>query len=264
MILYYYFVLISIIGIIILFVNKYTIRYLNKKKLLKKALHKINNLSFESLPVNDLEEIKNSEITNKINAKFDFSVQERDKLYSFLKKADNFFSQKNYLEAEKLYLKVLSYDHLNKDALQKISKVYLLLEQYSKSIFFLDKFFKYHPKNLVTVLDYALANFHTKRYLVSVNYFSNAITLDPKNHSRYADLGNVFFILENYEDSIKCYEEAVKLSSRNIEYYKTIAKAYRKNNDLKNSKLWYEKILSFSPYESSVQKEIEKLKDMGV
>lgn len=264
MILYYSLILTSLLGTIFLFVNKYTLRYLNKKKLLKDALNKINDLSFESLAKNDLEEIKTSEINPKINNSFDFSVQEKDKLYNFLKKADNFFSQKNYIEAEKLYLKVLSYDHLNKDALQKISKVYLLLEQYSKSIFFLDKFFKYHPKNLSTVTDYALANFHTKRYLVSVNYFSNAITLDPKNHSRYAELGNVFFILENYEDSIKCYEEAVKLSTRNIDYYKTIAKAYRMNNDLKNSKLWYEKILSFSPYESSVQKEIEKLNNMGV
>ncbi len=214
-----------------------------------KEVNKVNKAD----RVNDTKSTKESlESLNRIG-----------EISKLLKRAEVLIGQKEYKNAEKIIIQALSYDETHKKSLELISQIYLSLEQYTKAIFFLENFFKYHKENVSTCNNYALAHFYIKDFTTTISYYSKAIALEPNNPIRYENLGKIFLALENFEDASKCYIEASKLDIKNIEYYKIIADCLKKETNYLEAKKWYEKILEFSPYEKETLKNLEDFKKIG-
>lgn len=257
---------------IILVVRKIVSQHASQKKQLKIALQKAEESN--SLSQSFDTEIKPSPSKEKITSpeqdKTETSSSQQEKkeqvekeVKRLIKQADIHVSQKDWIDAEKFLIQALAYDEKDKEALKRIAEVYLTLESYSRSIFFLDQYFDYHGVCPTTASHYALAHFYSKDFNTAITYFSKAIDIEPENDVRYANLGEVFITLENYEDAVKCYTEALKIAPRNIEYHRSITDALRLSNSFTDAKQWYQKILTLSPYDGEAQKQLEKLEALG-
>ena len=292
---YYSLITISIIGMVYIIIRNIYLSYKQERENIKQALQKTQaslsltknfscytkpneTKSKKSTPIKPTQNKKNTPITNKKSNKNDTSaaasttkktkesVEHLNRLAEIsrlTKRAEVLIAQKQYKEAKKFMIQALSYDETHKKSLETIAQIYLSLEQYSKAIFFLDNFFKYHKETASTCNNYALAHFYTKDFPTTISYYSKAIALEPDNAVRYENLGKVFLALENYEDASKCYIEASKLDAKNIEYHKIIATCLKKSTKYEEAKHWYEKILEFSPYDKETLNALENLKKLG-
>ncbi|HID91972.1 TPA: hypothetical protein EYG96_00355 [Candidatus Gracilibacteria bacterium] len=274
---YYTLITASLCIAIYIITKKIFIAYKTEKESIKQALQKTQkSLSLRqnfTLKKDDkkydaiVKNIKTTNIPENITSQATKesldSLNRIGEISKLTQRAEVLIGQKQYKEAEKIMIQALSYDETHKKSLEIISQIYLSLEQYSKAIFFLENFFKYHKENVATCNNYALAHFYTKDFPTTISYYSKAIALEPDNAIRYENLGKIFIALENYEDASKCYIEASKLDIKNIEYHKIIADCLRKETNYVEAKKRYEKILEFSPYEKTTLQALEDLKKLG-
>ncbi len=276
LIFYYTLITISLCAVLYIVVRNIVVSYKKEKESIKKALEIANerlslNEQFTSAQKSSEENIKTfnkndaiirKDVSSETKKSVD-SLSRISEISRLIKRAEVLIGQKSYKEAEKILIQGLSYDETHKKLLELISQVYLSLEQYTKAIFFLEKYFQYHKENIATCNNYALAHFYIKDFPVTISYYSKAIALEANNPIRYENLGKIFLALENFEDARKCYIEASKLDNKNVEYHKTIAECLKKETNYKEAKQWYEKILEFSPYEKETLQALEDLKKLG-
>jgi len=282
---YYSLITISICAAVYIFVKNIYTSYIQEKESIQNALKAVQETlslqqkfltqenkteqkefnKFDALITKEKKQTTEAELSKEtIETKESLeSLNRIGEISKLIKRAEVLMGQKKLKEAEKIIIQALSYDETHKKSLELIAQIYLSLHQYSKAIFFLENFFKYHKENIATCNNYALAHFYTKDFSTTISYYSKAIALDPGNAIRYENLGKIFYVLENFEDASKCYIEASKLDTKNIEYHKTIATCLKQETQYEKAKEWYKKILEFSPYEKETLQELESLKNLG-
>lgn len=272
LVLYYGLITFSIFGIGFILIRNLLEQKNSERKQLQKALKKAESFT-SSLEHDSGLELESKNVRTKtsssvsavsVSAVSKERVEQKEKeIKKLLKQADIFMTQKSWDDAEKILIQALSYDEYHPEALKCMAEVYVMIESYSRAIFFLDQYFQRHEVCSTTANHYALAHFYLKDFPVALKYFSKAIDLEPSNSVRYAHLGEVFITLESYTDAVKCYTEALKIEPRNIEYHRSIAHSLRLSNSFTEAKQWYQKILDLSPYDGDSQKQIEKLDALG-
>lgn len=265
--LYYGLITVSLFGVGFILMRNLLAQKNSERQQLQKALKKAEAFSASLEYGSEIEEKSEHLRVDRSSSVSPVSKerleQKEKEIKKLLKQADIFMTQKSWDDAEKTLIQALSYDEYHPEALKCIAEVYIMIESYSRAIFFLDKYFQKHEVCSATAHYYALAHFYSKDFPVSLKYFSKAIDLEPSNPVRYAHLGEVFITLENYTDAVKCYTEALKIEPRNIEYHRSIANSLRLSNAFTEAKQWYQKILDLSPYDGESQKQIEKLDALG-
>lgn len=272
---YLFSILFSIFGMVGLFMLVAVKEQYMRKIHLKMVLKNTENITLEKNEIkesstlkeeiNDMREGKELKDIPKIfEEKRGFHDVSMDKeILKMMKQAQTKIGMHEYAEAEKILIQILSYDELYREALEEISHLYLILEKPAKAIFFLEQHLSHHVPNSTIYTNYALANLHLQHFEEAVKYYGKAIDLDPSNPLRYANLGHVLLSLSHFDDGIRCFQEAIKLDPRNRDYYTIIADSLRSHHHFAESKEWYLKILSFSPYDQHALAELERLNALG-
>lgn len=176
-----------------------------------------------------------------------------------------YLDQKNWLKAEKFFLKAIKNKSSNPFfyyrlgyVLQKQDKKEEAAIQFTKA---LELRPNYKPwinhlnscisnKDVIkTIKDYtdkdwaSLADEHFKKamYFRAIPYYENAINLSSKNKNYYFNLSVCYYELSQYKEAFKNITKAGSLKLQTEDYYYYLGKIYEALGDTKNSELAYQK-----------------------
>ncbi|MBI5414400.1 tetratricopeptide repeat protein [Candidatus Peregrinibacteria bacterium] len=187
----------------------------------------------------------------------------RKEIHELLGKAEVFLARNELEEAEKLFIKILSFDEENVTALQKLAYLYLQTGSPHKSEGLYLELLELTSGSPAIYTNLGLALFNQKKFEESIEAYKKAVELDVDHGARYANLGQVYFVIQNLESAIECFENAVKKDPRNLGFLYHLADSCLEAKRFSEARKWYEKILDLSPYDESAKEEVRRLQALG-
>ncbi len=119
---------------------------------------------------------------------------------------------------------------------------YMYLKQYSKAVYYFNKYLEIFPKNL--------KNPHKEDIYKVVNFI---LSMDDKTKNAQAksmkSVGNDFYFKKDYDKAIEYYLKALALDPSYVEVYNNLAAVYLQMNDFENAVKYWKITLMFSPDE---------------
>lgn len=203
------------------------------------------------------------EESDKTEVKSELTPQ---KIILLLRRAEALIARKDFDEAKKILIHILSWEEDNFDASAHLAYVYLQSGEYRKAENLFLKALELRPRDPSLLSNYALAILEQKdpaRITDSVEAFRLAAKLDPANPDRYANLGQSLFFAGDIPNAIAAFEKAAKLAPRKIEYYFFLADSYLTVRNYIDAKRVFEKILDLSPLNEDAKREMSTLQRMG-
>jgi len=137
------------------------------------------------------------------------------KAKSFFDKASDFAENKDFVNAEKFYLKAIkedsefveSYDNLGR-VYRRIGKLDMAIEYYSKSI-------ELYPNGIMAHQNLAVVFGIQKKYASAIKHYEEILRISPNNVEGYFGLANSYMMTSNFDKAlenalktVKIYEEA--------------------------------------------------------
>lgn len=129
-----------------------------------------------------------------------------------------FFNKNNFVEAEKIYKKILEIDKENAEAYCGLGTI----------------------------------NAIRKKYNEAINYLSITIKLQPQNYFAYNNIGTIFYDLENFNKAIEYYNKAISLNADYLNSLNMRALAHERLNDLNSAIKDYQIIKKKFPQDSFI------------
>ena len=131
-----------------------------------------------------------------------------------LKEAINAYKSKDLKKAEDLYLKVLTLDSKNLEAIGNLGVISKALGKYKEAINYYIKAIKLNPNNALTYNNLGNAFKDIKDYKRAILAFSDCIKRDPKNAGAFNNLGIVYESIGDNNKAIASYKEAVRINPK--------------------------------------------------
>ncbi len=129
-----------------------------------------------------------------------------------------FFNKNNFVEAEKIYKKILEIDKENAEAYCGLGTI----------------------------------NAIRKKYNEAINYLSITIKLQPQNYFAYNNIGTIFYDLENFNKAIEYYNKAISINADYLNSLNMRALAHERLNDLNSAIKDYQIIKKKFPQDSFI------------
>ena len=149
-----------------------------------------------------------------------------NKIFDVRKSVDVFLDQGlkahklNQLDkAEENYIKILTINPNNSDALNFLSVIYYQKKNLDKALELIEYSIKYNPNNYAAYCNRGIFLKELKRYEESIESYDNAIRLDPNSEEAFFNRGLVLKILMYYKKSLLSYNKALSINPLNAETY---------------------------------------------
>ncbi len=187
-------------------------------------------------------------------------------IITLLRRVDALIARKDFNEAKKILIRILSWQEDHFDASTHLAFVYLQSGEFRKAESLYRKAIQTKPRDASLLTNFALAILEQKdpmRIEDSVAAFQLATEIDSKNPERHANLGQSLFFSGDIPKAIAAFEKAIRLSPRNVEYQFFLADSYLAVRNFSGAKQAFEKILSISPTNPEATKEKQELERMG-
>lgn len=188
-------------------------------------------------------------------------------IYTFLRRAEACISRKEYEEATRMLIKVLSWNDDHVGANEHLAFVYLQTGEYSRAENLFRKVIETRPKDPSLLTNFALSVFHQNKspedMKDSLLALQRAAEIDNKNPVRFANLGQSLFSVGDVASAAEAFEKAIRFSPRNIEYLFFLANSYLALDRFGEAKQVFSKILDISPLNENARREYEELRKKG-
>ncbi len=158
--------------------------------------------------------------------------------------ASRLYAERNWLAAEKAYLKILKLNHKDPDAYSHLGTIYLALKKYEDSIECYQIAAQLKP-NAGDWYNLGLAYCENANYIKSIAAMEKAIMFEP-SAARYAGVARVYTKIANYAKAISSLEKAASLDP-NKKVLSLLADAYAKNHDREKAIEIYQRVLKIDP-----------------
>lgn len=188
------------------------------------------------------------------------------KIITLLRRVDALIARRDFDEAKKILIRILSWQEDHFDAGAHLAYVYLQSGEHRKAESLYRKALELRPRDASLLTNFALSVLEQKdpmRIDDSVKAFRLAAELDPKNPDRYANLGQSLFFAGDIPNAIAAFEKAVRLAPRNVEYYFFLADSYLTIRNFALAKKVFLKILDLAPLNQEAKQELGELQRMG-
>ncbi|MBF0544412.1 MAG: HEAT repeat domain-containing protein [Candidatus Riflebacteria bacterium] len=156
-----------------------------------------------------------SDSTVKTHSEDAFSAQ--------IELAGNYLKEKEYKEAEKIYLKILSQQPENLKAILGIGDLFFLIKQFSEASVYYEKALAINPNLVKAHYNLGTIYYFQKDFEQSINHLTKALDLYPKLLGAYLILAQIFQISSRTKESIVLLSRAVELAPRNPIIYQKLA-----------------------------------------
>lgn len=167
------------------------------------------------------------------------------RLESLLEIAGRYYAEKNYLAAEKAYLKVLKVDHKSSLAYSRLGFIYSHFGQVDDAIECFQIVADTYP-NAASYYNLAMMLFKNRKFKRSARALEKSIELE-ETPARLIALARVYRILGQYELQINTLTRAMELEPESISIMQLLAEAYIHGGDQKKAQSIFRKILKLEP-----------------
>jgi len=166
-------------------------------------------------------------------------------LDALLDVAGRYYAEKNYLAAEKAYLKVLKVDHKNSLAYSRLGFIYSHLGNNEDAIECFIIVADSYP-NAASYHNLAMMYFKTRDFNKSAESLEKSLSMEM-HVSRLVSLARVYRILDKFELQLEALKKAHELEPDNTEIMQLLAEAFIHQKDEKSAKILFRKILKVDP-----------------
>lgn len=172
-------------------------------------------------------------------------VSQDTRLEGLLEIAGRFYSEKNFLAAEKAYLKVLKVDHKNSLAYSRLGFIYSHFGQIDDAVECFQIVADNYP-NAASYYNLSMMLFKSRKFKRSARALEKSIALE-ETPARLVALARIYRIIGQYEGQIKNLKRALELEPSNVSIMLLLAEAYLHENQPKEANQAFKQILKIEP-----------------
>lgn len=182
------------------------------------------------LPYLELKEIKRDVQKQKeeLSKPTHISQQEQINIEEALSHAETLFEEKNYPEAEKIYLQVIAQNPTAVHAYNRLGLIYMEQKNFSDAKEAFSHALKIDPQNAFIYNNLGLVLYNQGKYKEAITFYKKAIAIDSLVASRYVNLALAYQALRAFREAIEAYRKAIALEPHNEEYKMALETLERK------------------------------------
>ena len=167
------------------------------------------------------------------------------RLESLLEIAGRYYAEKNYLAAEKAYLKVLKVDHKNSLSYSRLGFIYSHFGQVEDAIECFQIVADAYP-NAASYYNLAMMLFKDHKFKRSARALEKSVELE-ETPARLIALARVYRITGQYDIQIKTLERALILEPDSVSIMQLLAEAFIHEGDKKKAHNMFRQVLKIEP-----------------
>ena len=172
-------------------------------------------------------------------------VSHDTRLEGLLEIAGRFYSEKNYLAAEKAYLKVLKVDHKNSLAYSRLGFIYSHFGQTDDAVECFQLVADNYP-NAASYYNLSMMLFKSRKFKRSARALEKSISME-ETPARLVSLARIYRIIGLYDQQIKTLKRALELDKDSVSIMLLLAEAYLHQNEAKQANDIFKQILKIEP-----------------
>jgi len=172
-------------------------------------------------------------------------VSHDTRLEGLLEIAGRYYSEKNYLAAEKAYLKVLKVDHKNSLAYSRLGFIYSHFGQTDDAVECFQIVADNYP-NAASYYNLSMMLFKSRKFKRSAKALEKSISME-ETPARLVSLARIYRIIGQYEFQIKTLKRALDLEPKSVSIMLLLAEAYLHENQPKEASAIFKEILKIEP-----------------
>jgi len=173
------------------------------------------------------------------------SLSQDETLDTLLEIAGRYYAEKNYLSAEKAYLKVLRVDHKNSLAYSRLGFIYSQLGNNEDAIECFKIVADTYP-NAASFHNLAMMYFKTRDFEKSATALEKSLSMEM-HVNRLVNLARIYRIMNKFDLQLASLKKAHGLEPENIEIMQLLAEAYIHEKDEESATNLFKKILRLDP-----------------
>lgn len=159
--------------------------------------------------------------------------------------AGRYYAEKNYLAAEKAYLKVLKVDHKNSLAYSRLGFIYSHLGNNEDAIECFKIVADTYP-NAASYHNLAMMYFKTRDFNKSATALEKSLSMEM-HVNRLVSLARIYRIMNKFDLQLEALKKAHELEPKNTEIMQLLAEAFIHEKDEKSAKIMFKRILKVDP-----------------
>jgi len=167
------------------------------------------------------------------------------RLDSLLEMAGRYYAEKNYLAAEKAYLKVLKVDHKNSLAYSRLGFIYSHFGQVDDAIECFQIVADNYP-NAASYYNLSIMLFKSRKFKRSAKALEKSIEMEETS-ARLVALARVYKVMGLYEKQIKTLKRALELEPESVSIMQLLAEAYIHEGMKGEAEKTFKQILKIDP-----------------
>jgi len=175
-------------------------------------------------------------------------------------RADLFYAQDNFKEAEKTFVEVLTLNPEHLDANNKLGLIYLKTDRFSKAEAVFKQLITLEPRNPVYYSNLGLAFYNQKKLLEAKDAYDKSIILDAKKPNRLLSLGKVCEDLKYWKPAINAYSKALELNPKNFDLYFVITDLLIRVKAFDEAMAFINTYLDHNPYDEKAKDILRQIK----
>jgi tetratricopeptide (TPR) repeat protein len=177
------------------------------------------------------------------------------RLETLLDIAGRYYVEKNYLAAEKAYLKVLKVDHKNSLAYSRLGFIYSHFGQVEDAIECFQIVADTYP-NAASYYNLAMMLFKNHRFKRSAAALEKSIEMEETTN-RLIALARVYRVTNDFDRQLKVLQKALEREPENVSIMQLLAEAYLHEHHEKEAKAVFQKIIKIEPNNSRARQALE-------
>jgi tetratricopeptide (TPR) repeat protein len=167
------------------------------------------------------------------------------RLETLLDMAGRYYAEKNYLAAEKAYLKVLKVDHKNSLAYSRLGFIYSHFGQVDDAIECFQIVADNYP-NSASYYNLSMMLFKNRRFKRSAQALEKSIDME-ETPARLVALARVYRVMGSYDKQIKTLKRSLELEPDGVSIMQLLAEAYIHEGMKKEAEKMFRDILKIDP-----------------
>jgi tetratricopeptide (TPR) repeat protein len=167
------------------------------------------------------------------------------RLETLLDMAGRYYAEKNYLAAEKAYLKVLKVDHKNSLAYSRLGFIYSHFGQVDDAIECFQIVADNYP-NSASYYNLSMMLFKNRRFKRSAQALERSIDME-ETPARLVALARVYRVMGSYDKQIKTLKRSLELEPDGVSIMQLLAEAYIHEGMKKEAEKMFRDILKIDP-----------------
>ena len=167
------------------------------------------------------------------------------RLDTLLEMAGRYYAEKNYLAAEKAYLKVLKVDHKNSLAYSRLGFIYSHFGQVDDAIECFQIVADNYP-NAASYYNLSMMLFKSRKFKRSAKALEKSIEMEETS-ARLVALARVYRVMGLYEKQIKTLKRALELEPESVSIMQLLAESYIHEGMKGEAEKTFKQILKIDP-----------------